>query len=168
MSVDLDSNHLLILCHTACQKKIFYLILTSAGLGISPMNAMHLAERLYTQGFISYPRTETTQYAANFDFNEALSLQTKNPVWGDYAKKLLGGNLQNPRKGQDAGDHPPITPTAEASQAELSGDSWRLYDFITRHFLATVNFLPCLRFFFETKTKRDSKLNFLLFVSLGK
>ncbi len=110
----------------------------SKGLGMSPISAMQIAERLYTQGFISYPRTETTQYAANFDLNEALSLQTKNPIWGDYARKLLGGSFQNPRKGQDAGDHPPITPTAEATQATLSGDSWRLYDFITRHFLATV------------------------------
>lgn len=39
----------------------------SAGLGISPHHAMQVAERLYTSGFISYPRTETTQYAENAD-----------------------------------------------------------------------------------------------------
>jgi len=36
-------------------------------LGMSPHHAMQIAERLYTSGFISYPRTETTQYADNAD-----------------------------------------------------------------------------------------------------
>lgn len=39
----------------------------SSGLGISPHYAMSIAERLYTQGYISYPRTETTRYSENFD-----------------------------------------------------------------------------------------------------
>ena len=43
------------------------------------------------------------------------------------------------RKGSDAGDHPPITPMKSASESELSGDSWRIYDYIVRHFIATVS-----------------------------
>lgn len=41
----------------------------SAGLGIGPQTAMHIAEKLYIQGYISYPRTETTSYPSNFDLS---------------------------------------------------------------------------------------------------
>lgn len=111
----------------------------SAGMGMSPMHAMSVAERLYTQGYISYPRTETTQYPANFDFKQVLNQQKNNTIWGDHVQKLLNGDLCNPRKGTDVGDHPPITPTAPANQNDLSGDAWKLYDFVTRTFIATVS-----------------------------
>ena len=42
--------------------------------------------------------------------------------------------------GHDAGDHPPITPVASATEAELGGgDDWRLYDYIARHFLGSLS-----------------------------
>lgn len=47
--------------------------------------------------------------------------------------------MNKPRKGHDAGDHPPITPMRCASPGELSGEEWRIYDFIARHFIATVS-----------------------------
>ena len=42
------------------------------------------------------------------------------------------------RKGSDAGDHPPITPMKAATESELGHENWKLYDYITRHFIATV------------------------------
>lgn len=38
------------------------------------------------------------------------------------------------------GDHPPITPSRSATEAEVGGgDAWRLYDYIARHFLASLS-----------------------------
>ena len=40
----------------------------------------------------------------------------------------------------DAGDHPPITPVASATEQELGGgDMWRLYDYVARHFLGSLS-----------------------------
>nr|CAB3267171.1 DNA topoisomerase 3-beta-1 [Phallusia mammillata] len=111
----------------------------SSALGIGPQQTMQIAEQLYTQGYISYPRTETTHYPENFDFRAPLNQQTGSSSWGQYAKMLLQNGPNKPKKGHDAGDHPPITPMRSASENELGHDHWRLYDYIVRHFLATLS-----------------------------
>ncbi|KAK2121182.1 DNA topoisomerase 3-beta-1 [Saguinus oedipus] len=91
----------------------------SSSLGMGPQHAMQTAERLYTQGYISYPRTETTHYPENFDLKGALRQQANHPYWADMVKRLLAEGINRPRKGHDAGDHPPITPMRSATEAEL-------------------------------------------------
>ncbi|XP_008546120.1 DNA topoisomerase 3-beta-1 [Microplitis demolitor] len=111
---------------------------SSSGLGMGPHYAMQIAERLYIQGYISYPRTETTSYPENFDLLATLKQQRNSPDWGEDVRKILETGINHPRKGHDAGDHPPITPMKAATRNDLDGDNWRVYDYITRHFIATV------------------------------
>lgn len=123
----------------------------SSALGIGPHHAMQLAERLYTQGYLSYPRTESTTYPASFEAREALAAHVAHPIWGDYVASLLARGAPPPvaRAGHDAGDHPPITPMRSANEAELGGgDSWRVYDYVARHFIGS--FSPDCR---PTRTK---------------
>jgi len=75
-----------------------------------------------------------------FFYSEVLRQQQNSSDWGDEVREILASGINRPKKGHDAGDHPPITPMRLASRNELDGDSWRLYDYITRHFVATVNF----------------------------
>ncbi|TGZ74421.1 hypothetical protein CRM22_000944 [Opisthorchis felineus] len=109
----------------------------SACLGIGPHAAMAVAERLYTSGYINYPRTETTTYPSTFDLRGLVQQQAKHPQWGDVARDLLASGLTPPRKGHDAGDHPPIAPMRMVTPGELGHDAARLYEFIAQHFLAT-------------------------------
>ncbi|XP_067000604.2 DNA topoisomerase 3-beta-1 [Anabrus simplex] len=111
----------------------------SSGLGMGPHHAMQIAERLYTQGYISYPRTETTQYPENFDLIGVLKQQQHSSEWGSIVRDILSEGMNKPRKGFDAGDHPPITPMKLANRNDLDGDAWKLYDYIARHFIATVS-----------------------------
>eukprot|EP01090_Pellita_catalonica_P021400 TRINITY_DN7999_c0_g1_i1.p1 TRINITY_DN7999_c0_g1~~TRINITY_DN7999_c0_g1_i1.p1 ORF type:complete len:842 (-),score=130.49 TRINITY_DN7999_c0_g1_i1:22-2547(-) len=116
--------------------------IASKQLGMGPHHAMHIAEALYIQGYISYPRTETTKYSEHFDLTTVLSSQTRHPSWGEYVTQLLVDGFSRPKGGSDAGDHPPITPMRMADTSDLAGDHYRLYDYICRHFIATVS-PPC-------------------------
>lgn len=111
--------------------------LASKHLGIGPHATMRAAEYLYLSGLISYPRTESTTYPKSFDIREVLHTQKDHPDWGHYARRLLQSGYTTPRQGHDAGDHPPITPVGLA--ADLSGDNWRIYDLVSRIFLATIS-----------------------------
>jgi DNA topoisomerase III len=54
-------------------------------------------------------------------------------------QELQQDGFKRPQGGTDMGDHPPITPVAAATEAELGGgDEWRIYDYISRHFLGSL------------------------------
>eukprot|EP00039_Didymoeca_costata_P016971 m.310406 g.310406 ORF g.310406 m.310406 type:complete len:847 (-) comp16476_c2_seq4:74-2614(-) len=129
----------------------------SSGLGMGPHHTMQMAERLYIQGYISYPRTETTAYPANFDLKDTLKQQAGSNLWGEEVRAILQEGITRPKSGKDVGDHPPITPMRAASEGSL-GDAWRVYDLITRHFIATLS--PDLKYTETTVTYSIGKENF--------
>ncbi|CAD7960775.1 unnamed protein product [Amoebophrya sp. A25] len=116
--------------------------LASSNLGIGPQEAMREAEHLYLRGYLTYPRTETTAYPKTLDLDGLLRAQTTNPVWGSQAKDLVTRGRKAPRKGFDAGDHPPLTPTLQvpSSVEELGGTrAWRVYELVCRNFMASIS-----------------------------
>ncbi|KAG8214045.1 DNA topoisomerase [Butyriboletus roseoflavus] len=105
-------------------------------LKLAPKKVLDIAEKLYQQGFLSYPRTETDQYDPQFDFMTLIGKQTVDPSWGAFATSLRQGGFTPPRRGKNNDKaHPPIHPTAH--NANLGGDEKKVYDFITRRFLAS-------------------------------
>lgn len=96
-----------------------------------------VAEKLYQRGFLSYPRTETDQFDAQFDFKTLIEKQRNDADWGSYANQLLDnhGAFDRPRNGQKNDKaHPPIHPTAHANG--LTGDDKVVYEYVVRRFLA--------------------------------
>ncbi|MCL2890941.1 MAG: DNA topoisomerase, partial [Methanomassiliicoccaceae archaeon] len=107
-------------------------------IGIPPAAAMKAAEDLYTAGYISYPRTENTEYPKSLGLKGVLE-RLKDSVFAEEVKEILAQDKIIPSKGKRrTTDHPPIYPTSSASQDKMKGDKWKLYELIVRRFLATV------------------------------
>uniref|UniRef100_A0A0K0ECU3 DNA topoisomerase n=1 Tax=Strongyloides stercoralis TaxID=6248 RepID=A0A0K0ECU3_STRER len=113
----------------------------SKNLSISPSEIMIIAENLYIRGFISYPRTETSMYPVDFDFNDTLNKLKNDNEWRSIVNNILEKGICLSSRGKDKGDHPPITPV-KASKGVLEGQNKEVYDVIVRNFLASI-MNPC-------------------------
>eukprot|EP00057_Strongylocentrotus_purpuratus_P016863 XP_011671337.1 PREDICTED: DNA topoisomerase 3-alpha [Strongylocentrotus purpuratus] len=108
--------------------------LAARKLKISAQQAMKIAEKLYTQGFISYPRTETNIFPKELNLVPLIEKQTQDAQWGAFAGNLLQQG-PHPRQGKKTDHaHPPIHPTKY--NGNLQGNEQKVYELIVRHFLA--------------------------------
>jgi DNA topoisomerase I len=109
-------------------------------LGITPSRAMRIAEDLYMDGYISYPRTDNTVYPKSLDTKE---LVRQLVAVEDFkaAEFLLDGRSLEPTRGKkETTDHPPIYPTQAVNPKRLEARSdahRRVYELVARRFLAT-------------------------------
>jgi DNA topoisomerase-1 len=97
---------------------------------------MQLAEDLYMDGFISYPRTDNTVYPSSLNTRELVSSLVRIPEFA-VAAFLLDGSLTPTRGKKETTDHPPIYPTQAVHPGALDGPKQRVYELIARRFLAT-------------------------------
>jgi len=63
--------------------------MASRKLKINAKETMRVAEHLYNQGLISYPRTETNAFPKDFDLSSLIQLQTQDPAWGGNCSKFI-------------------------------------------------------------------------------
>jgi len=112
----------------------------AAKLGIRPSRAARIAEDLYTDGYISYPRTDNTVYPRSLDLREILGYLKRVEGVGTHAERFLGADKLSPTRGKrETTDHPPIYPTGYASRKALRDDQWKVYQLVVRRFLATLS-----------------------------
>ncbi|XP_018576007.1 DNA topoisomerase 3-alpha, partial [Anoplophora glabripennis] len=111
--------------------------IVSRKLRINAKDAMKIAEKLYTQGYISYPRTETNIFPKELNLTPLVEQQMEDARWGPFARRIMNEGGPNPRQGKKSDKaHPPIHPTKYA--ANLTGNEQKIYEYIVRHFLACV------------------------------
>jgi len=109
----------------------------SSRLGITPASAMRIAEDLYMDGFISYPRTDNTVYPSSLPIRELVQSLVRVEEFS-AAAGLLDGELQATRGKKETTDHPPIYPTQAIHPGALGdGPKRRVYELVVRRFLAT-------------------------------
>ncbi|KAM0687465.1 Karyopherin transporter [Conglomerata obtusa] len=106
---------------------------------ISSHEVMNIAEKLYTRGYISYPRTETDVFPTKFNFTEIINHLSVDHCYNTHCNKLNEENMfVYPRKGSNNDmAHSPIYPLKDGSG--LEGNDRKIFDFIARRFLGCIS-----------------------------
>jgi DNA topoisomerase-3 len=108
-------------------------------LKMSARDALAAANRLYTSGYISYPRTETNIFPKNIQLGPLVECQGNSGDWGQFAVGIMRNGGPEPKNGRKSDEaHPPIHPLKFATKENLLRD-WKVYELIVRHFLACVS-----------------------------
>ncbi len=116
------------------------LMAAAANEGMTPAQTMRVAESLYMDGLLSYPRVDNTVYPASLDLVEILKELAAVPAYHEYAGRLLAAGALKPTRGaKETTDHPPIHPTGAADSDRLDGQALKLYNMVARRFMATLS-----------------------------
>jgi len=107
-------------------------------LGLGAARAMRIAEDLYTQGLISYPRTDNTVYPRGLGLR-TLAEKFREGPFGEAAEFVLRQPSFRPTRGRtETTDHPPIYPTGVVDPKKLRPEHATIYELVVRRFLATI------------------------------
>lgn len=110
----------------------------ATSLGYSAAAVMRIAEDLYMAGYISYPRTDNTVYPSSLDLRETLDLLANGEFAAEAGRLLAQPALHPSRGNKRTTDHPPIYPTGSPRRHELGDREWRIYELVSRRFMATL------------------------------
>jgi DNA topoisomerase-1 len=105
--------------------------------GFVPKRTSEIAQRLYVDALISYPRTSSQKLPSTIGYEAILrSLQTI-PGYRKLTADLLAKSVLTPRQGRKEDPaHPAIYPTGEKPARVLSGAERKIWDLTVRRFMA--------------------------------
>jgi len=106
--------------------------------GYSPYRTQKLAEDLYLEGLISYPRTNSQKLPPTIDYRSIIESLARDPNIGPLARRLLAetrGALRPVQGRKDDPAHPAIHPTGQLPRG-LDREHMRVYRLVVSRFLA--------------------------------
>ncbi len=103
----------------------------------TPMRTLSIAQKLYTDALISYPRTSSQKLPVTIGYEKILQGLAKNRKYLPLAGELLTKPKLVPMEGkkQDSA-HPAIFPTGNLPKKPLTAPEGNIYDLVVRRFLA--------------------------------
>ena len=107
---------------------------------ISPYQVQKIAEDLYLDALISYPRTNSQRLPPSLNNREILHGLSRDPNYSKLVAKLLAetrGVLRPNNGPKDDPAHPAIHPTGELPTEPLKPLHRKIFDLIVRRYLAT-------------------------------
>jgi len=115
----------------------------------TPRVTLGIAERLYLDQLISYPRTSSQKLPPSIGYEDVLKGIGRMQAYGMHAANLLktGRLVPNEGKREDPA-HPAVYPTGGIAKRSLDAREQKLFDLVVRRFLAT---------FGEAATKQADK-----------
>ncbi len=106
--------------------------------GFTPRASLGIAERLYLDAMISYPRTSSQKLPPTVGYENILRGLSERPEYEKNAKLLLeqGGLKPNEGRKEDPA-HPAIYPTGNGANRKLEAREQKVYDLIVKRFMAS-------------------------------
>ncbi|MEK6916426.1 MAG: DNA topoisomerase I [Nanoarchaeota archaeon] len=105
--------------------------------GYTPKRTLDIAQQLYSNGFISYPRTSSQQLTPKLGFSKILSALAKQSIYKKHVDFLLAKKSLNPNNGTKTDPaHPAIYPTGIVP-SKLKDQEIKVYDLVVKRFFAT-------------------------------
>ncbi len=104
----------------------------------TPSRTLALAERLYLDALISYPRTSSQKLPPDIGYSEILRGIAARAQYRSFVSKLTSRTSLRPNQGpREDPAHPAIYPTGESPKTRLLQPEANLLDLIIKRFMAT-------------------------------
>ena len=105
--------------------------------GYSPRRTLSVAQQLYLDALISYPRTESQRLPSTIDYSTILKNLGKAEQYSELASDILLKQTLKPKEGyKEDQAHPAIYPTGNLPRLALEPSKRKVWDLIVRRFLA--------------------------------